>query len=395
MRIKSLVATVLGLGACSAGSTEPVTGTQSLQVDLVSPSDPGSEAARLADSALTTTIDITALDANGNVDTSFNNDLQVYEHYLGTLSPYITATPLQTVHMSAGVAMNQTITLPLAFGPTEIWLDDGQDTTPTFATGTTTTLWYRDPFIRDIQKPRDETALSALVASPLQNKNVLINSTRNGATGKLVVTSVFAQGYTLADVNCPSGAAPCTAGDYDTIEVFSFSAAKDNKGNLVHEGEVIDGFAGGISEFDGLTEVGFPQTFASATPTVDPSLEPPPAILDGSWFTNIIMFERNEAGALQINGATVCPLDADYATYKQWKLSLDGNCSNSKTLVNIISAGVTQLDPTNCVGKILPRVIGMLRPVNIGSFNVWIIYPRSPADFQLPSGDALCTLPSA
>jgi hypothetical protein len=35
------------------------------------------------------------------------------------------------------------------------------------------------------------------------------------------------------------------------------------------------------------------------------------------------------------------------------------------------------------VGKTLPRLVGNLRPINIGSFNVWIIYPRSAADFTL------------
>jgi hypothetical protein len=27
--------------------------------------------------------------------------------------------------------------------------------------------------------------------------------------------------------------------------------------------------------------------------------------------------------------------------------------------------------------------VGTLRPVNIGSFNVWIVYPRSAADLTL------------
>jgi hypothetical protein len=29
--------------------------------------------------------------------------------------------------------------------------------------------------------------------------------------------------------------------------------------------------------------------------------------------------------------------------------------------------------------------VGVLRPVNIGSFNVWIIFPRSASDIDLPS----------
>jgi len=32
----------------------------------------------------------------------------------------------------------------------------------------------------------------------------------------------------------------------------------------------------------------------------------------------------------------------------------------------------------------MPRVVGTLRPVNVGSFNVWILYPRSMDDIELP-----------
>ena len=34
-------------------------------------------------------------------------------------------------------------------------------------------------------------------------------------------------------------------------------------------------------------------------------------------------------------------------------------------------------------GMTVTRVVGVLRPVNIGSFNVWIIYPRDSADLTL------------
>ena len=44
---------------------------------------------------------------------------------------------------------------------------------------------------------------------------------------------------------------------------------------------------------------------------------------------------------------------------------------------------LVHLDPTTLVGKKLPKVIGILRPLNIGSFNVWIIFPRSAADLTL------------
>jgi hypothetical protein len=251
------------------------------------------------------------------------------------------------------------------------------------------TLWYRDPFIADIQTPSSETAVDAYSNSPLNGKNIAVDTSRYGANGAMVVTSVFAQGYTVADVQCGANMTPpCVADNYDYVEVFSFSAPVDQHAQFLSEGQVIAGFAGGISEFDGLTEIGFPQTFVAGAPVVNKALEPPVVKIDMSWFsTNKIFFERNEAGAIEVDGGVVCPLDADYTTYKQWKVDPSGvgdaaTCGG-KNVINVISSGVTTVDPGTLVGKTVPRIVGMLRPVNIGSFNVWIIYPRSDADITV------------
>ena len=53
--------------------------------------------------------------------------------------------------------------------------------------------------------------------------------------------------------------------------------------------------------------------------------------------------------------------------------------------VNVITTGqVNDFSPAEYVGQTLPRVVGTLRPVNIGSFDVWIIYPRTAEDLTLP-----------
>jgi hypothetical protein len=198
---------------------------------------------------------------------------------------------------------------------------------------------------------------------------------------------VFAQGYTVSDLSCAAGGAPpCTVGDYDHKMVFSFSAPRDERFRLLKEGQVIDGFAGGVSEFNGLTEIGFPQSFVAGD-DVDINLArlPAPSLFDATWFANKYMFERNEAGPISVENAVVCDLDKDYATYKQWKLDpagVGGNCIG-KNVINVITTGVVATDPMTLVGKPLPKVTGILRPVNIGSFNVWIIYPRSSADLVL------------
>jgi hypothetical protein len=386
-------ALLLTCAAC-VDTRDPIAGTQSLHIDLVSPASPGSAMMRLPDTATTVVVNVEARDADGKLDTGFSNPLRVYVNFLGTLTPYFDSQPLATIAISGGQALNQTIMLPPVFGPATLWFDDGAAPEPTYASGASPTLWYRDPYISDIQTPTDEMALDALLRSPLEQKQVTVRASRHGANGRLVVTSVFAQGYTVSDVSCSAGGAPpCTfapnpaigAPGYDHKMVFSFSAARDERGRLIKEGQVIDGFAGGVSEFNGLTELSFPQTFVdSDSVDINPARIPAPAVLDTMWFTNKYMFERNEAAPIAVENAKVCNLDKEYETYKQWKLDpmgTGGDCTG-KNVINVISAGVVPTDPTTLVGKTLPRVVGVLRPVNIGAFNVWIIFPRSSADVQ-------------
>ncbi|HUS29762.1 MAG TPA: hypothetical protein VMZ53_14760 [Kofleriaceae bacterium] len=372
---------------------DPLMGTQSLRVELKSPT--GSEASRLdPNAAAPALVDVTALGPDGQPDTAYNNSVQVYVNYLGTLTPYLGNPPLATIAMSAGHAANQSVSLPRVFGPATLWLDDGTSQSPTFASGASDTIWYRDPYISDIQKPANPAALDALEKSPLEQKQLRVEESEFGtATGRLVVTSVFAQGYTVSDVSCASGGAPpCTTMPYHHAMVFSFSAARDEHGCIIHEGQVIDGFAGGVSEFNGLTEIGFPQSFDSRTDAdcgaqdINPARIPAPVALDSTWFANPIKFEENEAGLIAITNAKVCNLDTDYTTYKQWKIDpagVGGDCKGNKNVINVISTGVVPTDPMTLVGKTLPRIVGTLRPVNIGSFNVWIVYPRSAADLTL------------
>ena len=380
---------LLSLAAC-VDTRDPITGTQSLQVVLKSPA--GTDANRLdPNTAAPALIDVTAIGPDGKPDTTYNNQVQVYVNFLGTLTPYLGGTPLATITLTGGQAMNQSIPLPRVFGPATLWLDDGTSQSPTYASGASDTIWYRDPFISDIQRPVNPMGLDALSSSPLENKQLRVDSSEFGTSvGRLVVTSVFAQGYTLDDVSCGAGGAPpCTTMPYHHAMVFSFSAARDDHGCLIQQGQLIDGFAGGVSEFNGLTEIGFPQSFDSRTKdscgaqVIDEARIPQPVAFDPTWFTNKILFEENEAGLISIAGAKVCNLDADYTTYKQWKIDpagVGGDCTNNKNVLNLITNGVVPTDPTTLVGKTLTKVVGTLRPVNIGTFNVWIVYPRSAAD---------------
>jgi len=370
----------LALAAC-VDHQAPITGTQSLEIDLTSPANPGDINNRLPDTARSVSFTITAKGPDGQIDTTYNKQLQVYAHYLGTLSPYLGGTPLATVPMSGGKGTLTTM-LPPVFGPTTVWFDDGTDADATYATGVSPTLWFRDPFVADIQTPSSETAVDALDAAPLDNKNVDVRASRYGAQGRLVITSVYTQGYTLADVKCAdtNGTPPCVAADYDYMDVFSYSAPLDQDKRFLNEGQVIDGFAGGVTEFDGLTEIGFPQTFVVGQPVVNKAMEPAPVKFDGTWFTSPILFEHAEAAPIEIDNAKVCNIDSDYITYKQWKLDpagVGGDCTGN--FINVVTAGTLDLDPTTLQGKTLPKVVGVLRPI----FKHWIIFPRSMSDLTL------------
>lgn len=394
---------------CTEHRGHGLEGTQSIEVTLVSPADPGTIDRRLGDAQRRVVMNLRALDADNELDPTFTKELKVYAQFLGTLTPELPRGSLATFTMTDGVAMNQTVDLPASvLGPTQVWIDDGTginaEYVPGKIAGTSPTLWFRDPVIRDLQTPRNEMALDALTTSPLQNKQVAVRASRHGARGRLVISSVFAQGYTVSDMQCAdeAGTPPCTAEAYDHAMVFTFSAGRGSDGHVLDEGETIDGFAGGLTEFNGLTEIGFPRTFTpdfkdangdGVNDAIVKARMPAPALLDLGWFGPLsspngrINFERNEAGPIEIRNGKVCQLDDDYTTYRQWKLDpagVGGDCSQNDNVINLITTGVvTSLDPATIVGKTLPRVVGILRPVSIGSFNVWIVYPRGASDLTL------------
>lgn len=383
--LAGLVVAALLLTAC-VEELPPIEGTASLRIEVISPTDLGSEEARLPDADRALVVSIRAIDTEGEIDAGFNSTVSYYAQFLGSLTPGL-GTPLGTVPLQNGVAENVTLELPPVFGPTFLWVEDAGGAESTFATGTSETLFYRDPFLEDISRPLDETALDALFASPLESKQVVVNASRHGANGKLIVTGSFAQGYTVSDVSCagPDGQPPCTVEPYDSIFVFSFSRPENEFGNTIFQGQFIDSVGGAISEFNGLTEVGFPTTTASDSADNSASL-PEPAVIQASFLTSeTIELERLESGLVAVENATLCPLGEAFETFGQWSLDVGNGCDTEDSVAAISAGVVPEFDPTQFVGQVFPRVVGTLRPVNIDTgFNVWIIHPRNMSDITLP-----------
>ncbi len=382
MRKLSLAVLMAALASTGCVDTlPPLDETTSLAVTLVAPTDPGTPEMPLDDGVREMTFSVAALDAQRQVDTGFTGEVEVYVQFLGALTPKLGAPiPYASVMLTAGQSAETTLTLPKTFGETRLWIEDG-GAGATYATGTSPPLWYRDPYVADISTPRDPDGIDALTSSPLQDRQVRVTKSRHGANGRLVVTGTYAQGYSVSDVACADaeGTPPCVAGDFDHVLIFSFSRPKDEMGRNIEAGQFIDGFAGSVVEFNGLTEISFPQSFVSDT-SIDVARIPEPATVLPSWFTNEIEFEKHESGLIQVLSGTVCPLDDDYTEFKQWKLDAGRGCGSP---VNVITAGVIEFDPALHVGSQLPKVVGVLRPVNLTSFNVFILFPRNSADLVL------------
>jgi hypothetical protein len=383
-RLAALTALACAAGAgCVVDELPPITATTSLRVELVRP-DPGSPDARLPADAREVTVRIEALDARGEVDVDFSGTIDLYAHFLGSLTPSLREPPLATAELVGGASDEVTFELPPVYGPTFVWAEHVTGDEPTFATGTSARLWYREPTIADVRRPEDESALDALESSPLEQKQVTIGGSRHGARGRLVVTSVFAQGFTLQDVACEDdeGTPPCLTGAYDSVFVFTFSRPSDAQGRLIRRGDVVRSMSGGVTIFNGLVQFSFPQTILADDPS-DVARIAPPVVVQPSWLSTLIELERVESSLLAVEDAVLCPLDQEYETYNQWKLDVGRGCRDA---INVISEGrVDDFDPADYVGETIPRVVGVLLPVNIGTFHVWIIYPRDADDLTLPA----------
>lgn len=385
-RARAALVVALAAGGCVDERPPLVDGTTSLAVELVRPGDPGTEEHRLEDDARAITLSVVALDAQGEPDDSFSGDVDLHVHYLGGLTPPLDEAPLVAFDVEEGRSDEVDVELPGVFGPTYLWIEDADGEGATFATGTSPILWFRDPFLADVSRPPDEGAADALERSPLELKQIRISDSRHGPTGRMVVTGVYSQGYTLSDVACAEGGAPpCTGGDYDHVFVFSFNRPVGEGTGAIEVGDVIESVTGGVTEFNGLTELGFPQSFV-AEGERDADRIPEPVVVQPEWLGSRIEMERAEAGLVAIEEATVCELDDDYETYAQWKLGVGSDgCADPGSVVNVVTLGqVNDFDPADHVGQVLPRVVGTLRPVNIGTFDVWIIYPRDEEDLTLP-----------
>ena len=395
---RALALLLLAAAGCHEGSPLVEQNIQSLRITVDPGVVVGTEAMPNADRMVR--LKIEAIDKRGQLATGFNATVQAYVFFLGTLTPpRDNGVGIQGITLTNGVADNVLVNLPTAFGPSSLWIEDQGEAgrEPSYAAGATPILWYRDPYLSDVEAPAGTLSAGPSPAnyhSILENKQIFVHTSQFGPTeGHLVVTSIGPQAYTVSDVQCVGGHAPCVSVPYGNLYVFTFSQPDPE---TIKVGTQIATLSGGISEFTGFTELNFPQQTvvkdAGGQAVIDPSLVPTPVVVTQAIGLDNSQMEGLEAGLVSVDGLTVCA-PAAAADLNRWNrfgefnAAFDGNCQGRNT-IGLSTRPMSAFDPTTHDGLVLPHVVGWVRNVagvsgSTGNdFSFWSVTIRDSNDLE-------------
>ncbi|MSP61847.1 MAG: hypothetical protein EXR72_16235 [Myxococcales bacterium] len=421
-----LAASALALFACDQKIAPTVTGLQSLSVTMKSPAPDALGGPGMPVAPTEVVFDVRAIDAQGKTFAK-DIDVDVYLSYAGNKIGQPTScgngqdrTPLATLRLTGGVAEDQHLLLPRAYGVTSLWLEEApleplrnppQLTTDSHAIGTSPLIYFANPTIPDVQTPLDLAAPTATYCSPFNKRHVILDHATGD--GKLVVTSVFINSYVVADTGANYD--PKTGkGGFNHLYIFSFGRPP----RYIEPGRELNSVSGNISKFVGFTELNFPlQEHIETTP--NPTLLPPVIELTKADRQQNLRLLRLVGATVKVT-ATMCPIDPevdDWRKYNQIGMNFgDGVCSTLSTFA-VALPGKTfgDFDPLAMQGRKI-TVVGMLhnssgqneatnpptacvkgsdcaamdlapncveRTCRRGPFNFWSIAPREPSDLTV------------
>ncbi len=316
---KSLLALAAFVGLAAAPACQPafpgVESSQRLSVTITS-TNVGSPESRLALSfttPVTFTVDIEALDANGNLDTSFTN------HYVrasvvpgAVLSVTGPGANGRNALLTNGQAKGMQIAILEAYGDARIWIEDvgyvpadplrqpppqcangiddnknGKTDYPvdpgcyaanddtedggTYASAVSDNVYFEYPRIADVR------GINNGGITPFNNQQVQIDTewVAPNAGGGVVVTGVGSAGFFVTDVSSSNPA-------YTSVYAYNYTAPP-----IMLPCDRLITFGGTGGDFFGFTELNYPTwSLEEWDPTVRPCLVPNPTVLSGSELAN-------------------------------------------------------------------------------------------------------------
>ena len=360
----TFVALLVVAGGCMQHKASPTAKLlTTLDVQLVDPPPDGLGSPQAPVDVKQATFNVIARDEEGNVIPN-DVDVDVFISFGGVKTGANSACgaddsgsdPIERVTVTAGMLMNHTVQLPLAFGSTSIWIDEPVSG----ATGASPTIYFRNAFIDEAQTPADLTATNATFCSPFNGKFLVFDHAR--ASGQLVVGAVYNNAFTITDTGVPPG-------QFNSIYVYAFGRPPPE----IVEGRVITSFSGNYSKFVGFTELNFP-LFTIADNTVPLATPPPPVALAYADLGNTAKM-LGAASSLVTYTGTICnPLPPNptsdpniqktidsWNKYNQFVVDNDGTCDDFTNLgVELPSKVLGSFDPLQVIGK-TATFTGMLR----------------------------------
>lgn len=300
------------------------------------------------------TIDIRAIDHNGEFDRSFDDEVYLDVGPNGFLAE---GQP-NTVKLNNGVAEGVVVGLEKLHGDVGIWVEyrGDEDDPKNYATGLSDTIHVAHPTIREMQQT-DKHRLS-----PLRGQYVQTNLTGRTA----VVTGVTNDGYYVTDLTEADGL-------FAGMFVFTHSRPAG-----IERGMTITALNGNVDEFFGFTEMGFPAW------KVGPPVEvPPPIELSVQLLADSDATEAYESQLVEVRDVTVCQPGDDFRQFGQWVVTFaGGDCQSGTDAISVLSTfTVPDYDPNDHVGETISRIGGNLRE-HSSSLTGWILYPRGPEDME-------------
>ncbi|MBM4396945.1 MAG: hypothetical protein FJ087_14805, partial [Deltaproteobacteria bacterium] len=301
------------------------------------------------------------------------------------------------VRFTGGVAKGVSLRIEGAFGETRIWARE----VVTGVIGVSDAIRLRNPSISQVQ--------GSEVCSPMEDEFVVIDS------GALVVTNVTTNGMNVVDVSDLDEKGRPAPGS--SVFVYSFSrpmslpsCVEDEEADTlacsqhslvpVQVCDRVRRVSGGVSAFNGFTELKFPSwELVEWDPSEGPCPVPEPFDLTG-----LACADLYGAGPLRYEGALVrvrnvevdcddgeaCYQDAKYVRYGEWWINLKGgSCKTGKVYV-VSHIAAPDFDPFLPENARISSITGTLKPLyfspdsedkcKMGGDFTWIVEPRCPDD---------------
>lgn len=303
------------------------------------------------------------------------------------------------ITMNAGVG-EAVVAVSHIYGDTRIWAEDlGTSEEPgSYATGVSPTLYVQAPTISDIQYvPRDQECLSYVGTTLEGYECAALASTFvrvRAADRLLVVTAITTSGFYVTDcidAGGPLGACQGAAGQYNSMYAFSYSAPDG-----VFPGAVLESLAGNVSEFNGSTQLSFPDWVLAPGEQVDP---PEPEVLSEQIYCSsdsAYATEPYESDLVRVENLVIKDFASDsydlgrFNRFGQWPaifvstLDTDAECE----IAVVTRETMPDFDPLANPGAALDFVQGNLTTYASVYSDViqWTVLTRTSSDLGCATG---------